>query len=666
MDAPALLEVVAHGITAVLGVWLGLTVLTRSTAPPARVFALVTLTIALWSSSIIVERLSPLEDARTAARGIEEFLAALVIGATAHLSLAIATEGHPARRLLWVVLGLYVLNIAIATPILADPQTSPTRMAMSADLSAAVFGWSWVIVRLGSLVLGAAWLVRALRDVVPGSLRRRQLLAALATILVGGIGAALRILPGISDEEPWIGVSFVTLAILLATYAVLSAGIFFGPTVAGRAFRTSVVGGLALVALVGAILALDAIGRQVVGLDLPLLMAMSVVVLVAVYEPVAARVRPLLAGGGPRITSRDRLLRALGQADIAPRPAGEGVQPALHRLATVVGVTGLEVVRPDGTVAAREGDGGLPSTVAPIPLVAGGEVLGELRVGPSTSGLPLSERDEGLLQLSAAYVAAALRAGRREDEQAASLAGLVEERAAVDEQASTLHAALVQHTAGPVGLHIFALGPLRVERNGQRIERWGGDKAGTRQAEALFAFLFDRGERGVAKDDALEMIWPDVELERADLAFHRTMVGLRGTLDPGVPGRESRAIRFHNDRYRMEAAVIAWADTDEFLARLEAARSAPSPAERLALLEQARSLYRGEYLDDCPFFGDSEYVDQRRRLFRGHLVDLLIALGEGYEATGDRVSAAAAFREALVTAGDDCPPAKAGLSRLGT
>ncbi len=664
MDTPALLEVVAHGITAVLSVWLGLTVLTRSTAPPARVFALVTLTIALWSSSVIVERLSPLEDTRTVARGIEELMAALVIAATAHLSLGIATEGHPSRRLLWVVRGLYVLNIAIATPTIVDPQISPTRMAMSADLPAAVFGWGWVIVRLGSLALGATWLLRALRDVGPGSLRRRQLLAALATIFAGGIGAALRILPGISDEEPWIGVSFVTLAIVLATYAVLSAGIFFGPTVAGRAFRTSLVGGLALVALVAAILALDAIGRQVFGLDLPLLMAMSVVILVAVYEPVAARVRPLLAGGGPGIASRDRLLRALGQADITPRPAEEGVQPALHRLATVVGVTGLEVVRPDGTVAARHGAGGVPSTVAPIPLFAGGEVLGELRVGASTSGLPLSERDEGLLQLSATYVAAALRAGRREDEQAASLAGLVEERAAVDEQASTLHAALVQHTAGPVGLHVFALGPLRVERDGQRIERWGGGKAGTRQAEALFAFLFDRGERGMAKDDALEMIWPDVDLERADLAFHRTMVGLRGTLDPGVPGRESRAIRFHNDRYRLGSAMVAWTDTDEFLARLEAARSAALPAERLALLEQARSLYRGEYLDDCPFFGDSEYVDQRRGLFRGHLVDVLIALGEGYEASGDRVSAAAAFREALVAAADDCPPAEAGLARL--
>jgi two-component SAPR family response regulator len=47
--------------------------------------------------------------------------------------------------------------------------------------------------------------------------------------------------------------------------------------------------------------------------------------------------------------------------------------------------------------------------------------------------------------------------------------------------------------------------------SGTPIERWGGDKAGSRQAQGLFAFLYDRGERGVAKDEVLELIWPDAD-----------------------------------------------------------------------------------------------------------------------------------------------------------
>ena len=55
---PERLEVVAQSLTAVLGVWLGLTVLTRFRTPLARVFAFLCLTLVVWSGSIIVQRLS--------------------------------------------------------------------------------------------------------------------------------------------------------------------------------------------------------------------------------------------------------------------------------------------------------------------------------------------------------------------------------------------------------------------------------------------------------------------------------------------------------------------------------------------------------------------------------------------------------------------------------
>jgi two-component SAPR family response regulator len=203
---------------------------------------------------------------------------------------------------------------------------------------------------------------------------------------------------------------------------------------------------------------------------------------------------------------------------------------------------------------------------------------------------------------------------------------------------------------------------LRVERGDERIQRWGGKKAGTRQAQGLFAFLFDRGERGVGKDEALELIWPDTDLERADLAFHRTLGGLRHTLDPD--GRSARqVIRFYNDRYRLDPALIDWSDVSAFLGRLDEVRAASDRHEGLRILEAARALYRGEYLDDCPFYGDSAHVEDRRDALRGRCIDLLLTLGEGYEQAGDRVSAAAAYRDAL-TMTDDCPPAQAGLSRL--
>lgn len=92
---PAILEVAAHSLAAVLGIWLGLTVLTRAASPASRVFALLSLSVATWSSSIIVQRVSISATAGTAGHFVEELMAALAIAATAHFSLAIGTESGP-------------------------------------------------------------------------------------------------------------------------------------------------------------------------------------------------------------------------------------------------------------------------------------------------------------------------------------------------------------------------------------------------------------------------------------------------------------------------------------------------------------------------------------------------------------------------------------------
>ncbi len=208
--------------------------------------------------------------------------------------------------------------------------------------------------------------------------------------------------------------------------------------------------------------------------------------------------------------------------------------------------------------------------------------------------------------------------------------------------------------------------PSHAERDGELIRQWGGEKAGTRQAEALFAFLYDRGESGVTKDEAIELIWPDVDLDRADLAFHRTLGGLRRTLEPGRGQREgSTAIGFSNDRYRLDPGVVAWSDLATFEQLLADASTATDPDDGLAALIGARDLYRGDYMDDCPFYGDGADVEDRREHLRGRYVDLLLAIGMHHEERGDRSAAAAAFRDARRAANDACPPADAALERLG-
>jgi DNA-binding SARP family transcriptional activator len=663
---PTDLEVTAQSLTAVLGVWLGLTVLTRSTAPPARIFGFLALALVAWSSSVIVQRLSTSLSAAQVAHAVEELSAAVIIPATAHLSLVIATEGHPSRRRVRTLAIAYFLNIVFAIPGAlnsASPIAIGAPQLSLGPVPGALLGWAWIGIRLATLLLSAWWLVDAFRGTRRDDRRRRQLGVTLATVAVGAVGGIIRLLSVVGQSDPWIGVSLVTVAMVLSASVVFSAGVFFAPDVAGRAFWTSLALGLGLFLLVGALLALDVASRSLLGLDVPLLPILALVITIAMYEPAAAWGRRLLGGRSPTAIARERLLNALGQRTLAAQPADAGVQPALTRLTQALDLAGAVVIRPDGSIVAAEGQAPDPSTSPAVSLVVGDEVVGALRLGRTRSGAPLTPADEELLRLSAAYLAAALRTGRLEDEQVEALSGLSQDRAHVATTATTLYDALVRRSAAGPGLRVFALGPLRVERGDASIERWGGEKAGTRQAQALFAFLFDRGERGLAKDEALELIWPDTDVERADLAFHRTLGGLRNTLDPNGAGG-ARGIRFHNDRYRLDPTMVDWSDVTTFLARLDEARAAPDRTEQLRLLEEARVLYRGEYLDDCPFYGDSVHVEDRRASLRGRSLDLLIALGEGYEASGDRASAAAAYRDAVALADDACPPAEAGLMRL--
>ncbi len=572
VDVPTTLEVAAQALSALLAVWLGLTVATRSRLPIARVFTFLAIVVASWSTSILIQRLTTSVEVSEVSRSIEDLAAALALGGLAHFALTVSTDGHPSRRQMTVIGVNYAILLAFALPTILHFETTvdvtPPHFSLG-PIPGALLGWGWVVARLAAIALGAGWLLRAMRVQGASPLRRRQLGAALATIGMAGLGASLRFLPVIQDADRWIGTSFVTLSVVFASYAVFAAGLFFGPAVASRAFRTSVVGAAAVGALIIVLLGLNVLSTNLLGLAGPFLPAVGLVVIAAIYGPLGSRLRVRVSGGGSRAVARDRLLRALGERELAVSPASAGVQPALAYVMRALDVTGLTVSAPDGSLVASKGAPPAPDSVTPILLMDGGELVGEMRVGETASGAPLDTRDLRLLELSASYVASALRTGRREDEQATELDRLAEARAAVDTHAEALHTALVKRSDVAPGVRVFALGPLRVERDGTRIEHWGGDKAGSRQAQGMFAFLYDRGEHGVAKDEVLELIWPDVDLERADLAFHRTMGGLRSTLDPDHRKGDGSAVRFAHDRYRLADPVVAWSDVDAFLGALD-------------------------------------------------------------------------------------------------
>jgi hypothetical protein len=664
-----LLEIAAHGITAVLATWLGLLVLTRAgRAPGAPVFSFLCLLLVLWSVAIIVQRTGADASVFPPINLIEDASAYLLPAATLHIALAVAIEGRRsalATALLvagYVVGGLGIIQAAVDP---AHPIGFNEGGFALGGLSSIATAWSFALARAFIFGSGIVYLVIGLRAAGDDRARRRQLLFALATMVLGVIGGMARILPEEIGGPRFVGVSLVAVAIVLATYAVLAQHMFVAADVAGRAVRWSLIAGLGIVVYVGALVLLEGAAARILAIDFPLVTTLAVVVTLALFDPVAERVRQLTAGT-PRQVDHARLLVALGKDAMLAQDPEQAVEPALARLVRTFELVGAGLVEPDGTLRARVGrlDPADPLAVR-LDLSNGGE--GHAAVfGPKRSGLSFTPPEREALTLAASYLGSSLRLAERHQEQASALAELRAERADVQSRGSALTEALAGATSPPPGLHVFALGSLRAELDGDPVRRWGGEKAGSRQAEAIFAFLFDRGDRGASKDEILELVWPDVDLDRADVAFHRTMLGLRSILKPGRRSRGSAGpIAFHNDRYRLEPSVIAWSDLGEF-DRLLADAARGEPVETVGILEQARALYRGDFLDDCPFYGDSAQVEDRRTDVRRRYVDVLIELGERYAQRGDRTAAANSYRQAQAVADDDLPQIAEALLQLGS
>lgn len=183
----------------------------------------------------------------------------------------------------------------------------------------------------------------------------------------------------------------------------------------------------------------------------------------------------------------------------------------------------------------------------------------------------------------------------------------------------------------PRAVRVHSIGSLRVQLGRRPIQSLGGPKAGANQALGLFAFLFDRGLQGVEKDEAAEVIWPDAAMNMADTAFHRTLLGLRGTLRGGGFGD---AVAFRNGRYVLASGLVSWSDTWELERMIDASASTSDLRTRIELLEACRQLNRSDYMDDCPFFGTSVYVEPRRTMLRAVRQAVLTELAELYVSSG--------------------------------
>ncbi|MFA7467364.1 MAG: response regulator [Desulfotomaculaceae bacterium] len=162
-------------------------------------------------------------------------------------------------------------------------------------------------------------------------------------------------------------------------------------------------------------------------------------------------------------------------------------------------------------------------------------------------------------------------------------------------------------------LEIKCFGQFQMGWLGEEPVKWRTEK--TRE---LFAFLLHHQGRAVAKDEIIDQLWPEAEVEKAVHQLHNGIYYIRKTLEKY--GIERSLISIHGS-YSMKLGVV---DLDVLLFRACFIRIKNNPAtEDLKALDE---LYTGEYMEGA----DWRWAEIERERLSRQYGQVVVGLSQAY------------------------------------
>ncbi|GAB4557167.1 MAG: hypothetical protein Kow0047_01300 [Anaerolineae bacterium] len=185
-------------------------------------------------------------------------------------------------------------------------------------------------------------------------------------------------------------------------------------------------------------------------------------------------------------------------------------------------------------------------------------------------------------------------------------------------------------------IRAFGLGPQRVFRDGDLLERRDWGSAITRE---LFFYLLEH-RSPLRRDEIIQDLWPDLDDQRAGNNFHSTVYRLRRAIGEDV-------LLHEHGEYQLNPKLHIWYDVEEFESKIRQAQRSQLPlAEQERLMEEAVSLYRGDFLSESPL----SWCVSRREALRELYVDTLVRLAGIRAHVGNLDGAIEAARQAVEVA----------------
>ena len=170
----------------------------------------------------------------------------------------------------------------------------------------------------------------------------------------------------------------------------------------------------------------------------------------------------------------------------------------------------------------------------------------------------------------------------------------------------------------------------------------GGDKEvawRTTKARDLFAYLVHHREKPVLKERILEDLWPEADPEQASTLFHTNLYQLRKATKNAIG---EQPVRHKGGQYRLDEDMLS-IDIMQFECLVYGMEKESVRLADLSKLEQAISLYRGEYMEGL----DYDWVTAERERLNQLYLQVLDHLAHHYAHDRQYSRAASCLRAIL-------------------
>ena len=211
----------------------------------------------------------------------------------------------------------------------------------------------------------------------------------------------------------------------------------------------------------------------------------------------------------------------------------------------------------------------------------------------------------------------------------------------------------VPSQTGLGAVRIWLLGGFRISVGSSRSI--GEDEWRLKKAGSLLKLLALAPAHRLHREQAMDLLWPELDSEAAANNLHHALYIARRTLQPSA-GSASGYLRLRGENLALSPEEPLWVDVEAFEQAASAARHALEPAAFRAAID----LYAGELLPQDRY---EEWAEERRAQLRGLYLSLLLEVAGIYEERKEYGEAIEAL-ERVVAEDPAQEEAHVGLMRL--